>query len=182
MEARREELEAALVQAERAREELEAFLEEAKAALVTTVTDASKIDANRADAEAKVEKARARCRQLRSALADPGQLEFITRSRERLDALIWQSGEPPRDASAANPLSKQARPRAPRGESEGSRLGRAWKKQANLSRTALAISPHMRGTVGLLALVLAYLQYYFLDVQFQILVLPSVINTFVLQK
>jgi len=44
---KREELEAALLQAEAAREYLEAALTEAEAGLVNTVTDASKIDANR---------------------------------------------------------------------------------------------------------------------------------------
>jgi hypothetical protein len=38
---------------------------------------------------------------------------------------------------------------------------------------ALAASPTARGAIGLSALVVAYLQYYYLDVQFKIMSLPS---------
>lgn len=39
---------------------------------------------------------------------------------------------------------------------------------------ALAASPIAREAIGLSALVVAYLQYYYLDVQFKIMSLPSV--------
>ena len=38
---------------------------------------------------------------------------------------------------------------------------------------ALAVSPIAREAIGLSALVVAYLQYYYLDVQFKIMSLPS---------
>jgi multidrug resistance efflux pump len=57
------------------REELETVLAKAEAALVNTVTDAAKVDANRAEADAKVHKARARCRQLRAALDELNRSE-----------------------------------------------------------------------------------------------------------
>mgnify|MGYP001595379749 CR=1 FL=1 len=65
-------------------EDLEIALAEAKAALIKSVTDASKVESNRADAAAKVKAARARCRQLYTALAGPGHSGFITRSRKRV--------------------------------------------------------------------------------------------------
>ena len=58
------------------------------------------------------------------------------------------------------------------------RLAKAAKRGATASpnpRRALTWSPLVRQTVGLLSLTLAYLQYYFLDVQLQIASLPSAI-------
>ena len=90
-----ERIEDALAQAEAARERLEAALAEAEAALINTVSDAAKVDANWADANVKVEKARARCRQLRAALVDRDHSKRITRSRVRTDTGIKQSEELP---------------------------------------------------------------------------------------
>src|ERR1035437_7032067 len=101
--AKREELESALAEAEAARERLEAALAKAEAALVDTVTDAFKIDANRAEASAKVEKARARCRQLHAALAEPGDSEFITRSRKRTGIPVKPYGEVSKPSAATSP-------------------------------------------------------------------------------
>lgn len=58
------------------------------------------------------------------------------------------------------------------------RLAEASKRGTTASpypRRALTRSPLLRQTIGLLSLTLAYLQYYFLDVQLQIVSLPSVI-------
>jgi hypothetical protein len=169
---KREELEAALAQAEAAREELEAKLADAKAVLVTTVTDASKIDANRAEVEAKVKKARARCRQLQAALLDISRLGFIAQSRERLGALVEQSDDLSTSELITRPASVQPRRQATPRKDEGSVV-----KPSRLKRfgDALAASPQVREAIGLLALTLAYLQYYYLDVQLQIMSLPSVI-------
>jgi hypothetical protein len=170
---RREDLEAALAQAEAAQERLEAALAEAKAALVNTVTDASKIDANQAEASAKVEKARARCRQLRAALIEPSRAQLITRSRERIDSLIKQSDELSKREATASPLSIQPREHAVRGGNKRSQDESRRRRPIDRFSNALATSPRVRETIGLLALVLAYLQYYFLDVQLQIASLPS---------
>lgn len=174
MVTKRAELEAALAQAEAAREMLEAALAEAEAALVNTVTDASTIDANREEASAKVEKARARCRQLRAALADPGRSELVTRSRERMEALPEES-DAPKEVAA----SPQQRPRSERPAGNGSRgsrfASRLGQRMRQLNGT-LAGSRHARESIGLSALVLAYLQYYYFDVQLQIVTLPSVVT------
>ncbi|MBK5106428.1 MAG: hypothetical protein JJE42_19465 [Burkholderiales bacterium] len=56
-------------------------------------------------------------------------------------------------------------------ESQGeSRRGRPMQRFSD----ALAVSPIAREAIGLSALVVAYLQYYYLDVQFKIMSLPSV--------
>lgn len=182
---KREALEAALSQAEAAREYLEADLAKAKAALVNTVTDASKIDANSAEANAKVDKARARCRQLRAALVEMDHSEGITRSRERLDTLIKQSEElSKREATASTP-SIQSRDHALRGETKRSqdesrkrkpihRFKIRFSGQEPSPRDVLARSRLIYQTIELLALILTYLLYFHIDVQLQILRLPSI--------
>lgn len=171
---KREELEAALAHAEAAREILEAALAEAQAALVNTVTDVSKADADWAEASAKVEKARVRCRQLRAALRDPALAELITRSRERIDTLTKQTGELPKREATASPPFIQPREHAVHGENKRSQDESRRRKLIDRFSNALATSPHVRETIGLLALVLAYLQYYYFDVQLQIMGLPSI--------
>lgn len=172
---KREDLEAALAQAEAAQERLEAALAEAKAALVNTVTDASRIDANQAEASAKVEKARARCRQLRAALIEPSRAELITRSRERIDTQSKQSDDLSKREATESPPSKQLSEPAVRGE-DNKRSQDESRRQKSIHRVknALASSRLVRQTMGLAAMTVAYLQYYFLDVQLQILSLPSV--------
>jgi hypothetical protein len=172
--AKREELEIALAKAEAARDRLEAALAKAEAALVNTVTDAASIDANRTEASAKVDKARARCRQLRAALVNPDHSEFITRSRERISNLATQSGEPPRREPAASPPSMPSRESAVRTEDRGSQ-GQARRPQSVRRIVhALATAPCVRESIGLFALVLAYLQYNYFDVQLQIMSLASI--------
>jgi DNA-binding phage protein len=105
VETKREELESAIAEAEAARQYLEAALAKAEAALIDTVTNASKIDANRAEAAAKVDKARARCRQLYAALVEPGHSEFITRSRRRIGTPFKQSGDLSKPSVTTSPPS-----------------------------------------------------------------------------
>ena len=180
---KREELETALAQAEAAREYLEAALAKAEAALVTTVTDAAKIDANRSEANAKVDKARARCRQLRAALVDPDHSEFITRSRERVNTLAKQSeGLSKREATASS-LSTQISEHLARGENAQHKFGQrkpnqgfnsGFSKQEPVPKDAPARPYLLRQTIGLLALTSAYLAYFHVDVQLQIICLPSI--------
>ena len=180
---KREELQVALAKAEAAREYLEAALAKAKAALVNTVTDASKIDANRDEASAKVDMARARCRQLRAALAKPEHSEFITRSRERIGALISQSQELFEREVAASPPSKKSNgvsseDNRPKDETRRRkpihRFMFGYSGQEPSPKVALARSGLMRQTIGLSALVLTYLLYFHIDVQLQIFCLPSI--------
>ena len=172
---RRQDLEVALAQAENARELLEAALAEAKAALLNTVTDASRIDANQEAASAKVEKARARCRQLRAALAEPKHADFIARSRERFGALPRQPAPLQERQAAANPPPQKAGAPAVRAGNDGSQAETRRRQPMQRFNAAVATSPHLRETIGFLALVLAYLQYYYFDVQLQIVSLPSVV-------
>ena len=182
---RREELEAALAQTEAAREVLEVAFAEAKAALLNTVTDASKIDANQAEASAKVDKARARCRELRAALVKLDHSTIITRSRERKDTVSKQSEELSTQKVTAPLLSVQSRDQALRGENrrsqDESRKGKLVDRfkinflgQEPYPRDALERIALIRRTIELLGLVLAYLLYFHADVQLQIVSLPSV--------
>lgn len=182
---KRQELEADLAKAEVHREYLEAALAEAKAALLNTVTDASKIDANRAEVNAKVDKARARCRQLRAALVELDHAgESITRSREQMDTLIRQSEELAKQELTASPPSLPSREHAVRGENEGSQDESGKRKPVHRSKIglsekepgpkdALARSTLIRQTIELFCLVFAYLLYFHIDVQLQIVTLPS---------
>lgn len=169
-----EDLGAALAEAEAAREYLEGALVEAKSMLINTVTGASKIDAIQTEASAKVEKARARCRQLRAALDDASLSEFITRSRKRLDILTKHSDDLSKREATASPPSIQPREHAVGGENKRSQDETRRRKLIYAFSNALATSPHVRETIGLLALVFAYLQYYYFDVQLQIMRLPSI--------
>jgi SHS2 domain-containing protein len=173
---KREELEAALAQAEAARESLEAALAEAQAALVNTVTDVSRIDVDREEAQVKVENARARCRQLRAALAKSGHAELITRLHDRIVASFEPSGgEPSRQATAESTGSKELAGQAAQVENQKSQKEFRRRKATHPFINTLIASRHMRRGVGLLGLVLAYLQYYILDIQLQISLLPSVV-------
>jgi hypothetical protein len=182
---KREELETALAKAEAAREYLEAALAEAEAALVNSVTDSAKIDANRAEASTKVDKVRARCRQLHAALVDPDHSEFITRSRERMDTLASQAEELSKREATASPPWMQSRDHALRGENKRSedesrrrklvhRFKIGFSARERSLRYAVKNSPLVRQTIGLLALVLTYLLYFHIDVQLQIMRLPMI--------
>ena len=183
--AKRETLESALAEAEAARERHEATLAKAEAALFNSVTDASKIDANRAEAAAKVETARARCRQLYAALAEPGHSEFITRSRKRMRTPAKPFGEFSKPGAATSPPSIPSSEHAAGARKETSqdelrqqkpiqrpKIG-FWARERSL-RYAIARTPLVRQTIGFLALILAYLAYFHVDVQLQIVSLPSI--------
>jgi hypothetical protein len=182
---KREELESALAAAEAAREQLEAALVKAEAALINTVTDASKIDANRADANAKVDQARARCRQLRAALIEPGHSEFATRSRKRMDTPVRQSEELSKRKATGSLPSIQPSEQAVLGTSNRSQDEPRQRKPSHRSdvsasaqepgpKDARARPDLLRQTIGFLALTLAYLAYFHVDVQLKIVNLPSI--------
>ena len=182
---KREELESALAEAEAARARLETALARAEAALFSSVTDASKIDANRADTAAKVEKARARCRQLHAALVGPGDSEVMTRSRRRMRAPIKPL------EGVSQPSLAPSLPSIPSIEQtvgggnaiKQDELRQQEPIQRSDVRSSVQESPTgdvranrqlLRQTIGLLALVLAYLAYFHVDIQLQIVNLPSI--------
>jgi hypothetical protein len=172
--AKREELEAALAQAEAGRVKLEAALAEAQAALINTVTDASKIDANTAEVRAKLDKARARCLQLRTALVRLRHSDSRALPRGPNSAPMVQSGNVEDIGASASWTSSQPRSKRIPSENVLSRDESRKRKPFHGLNNALTISQLVRETVGLLALVAAYLQYYYFDVQLQIMSLPSV--------
>jgi hypothetical protein len=156
------------------REELEAAVNQAEAALVDTVAETAKVEADRDEASAEVERARARCRQFRAALVELGDSNFITQSREPVGASITRSEERPKRAATANPPSRRSRVRAGRGENKRLQDENRQRKPIHRFNYALAASPTVRESVGLLALLLAYFQYYYIDVQLQIVSLHPV--------
>jgi len=185
-----ETIEDALAQAEAARERLEAALAEGEAALINAVSDAAKVDANWADANVKVEKARARCRQLRAALGNQDHSKRITRSRVRTDTAIRQSEELPKRELSANPPAIPSRDRALHNENKSSqdesrrrnptrRFKLGFFGQALTPKDARARSTLIRQAIGFLSLVLAYLLYFHIDVQLRILRLLSIISVWV---
>ena len=182
---KREELVAALAEMDATREYLEAALAEAEAALVNTVTDASKIDADRAEAMAKVDKARARCRQLHAALVESDRSESIARSLEQTEILIKQSEQLERKeaaagqpwiwlhGSAASAENKRSDHESRRGK-QAYRFGIGFSARERSLGHGVSWLPLVRQTIGFSGLALTYLVYYFIDVQLQILTLRSV--------
>jgi hypothetical protein len=175
---KREELEAALVQAD-------AALAKAAVALVNTVTDASKIDANRAEASANLDKARANCVRVRAALREFNHSNPIVTSHERGYIQVGESEDVPKPSVIASPPSIQSRDHALRGERKRSqdesrkrkpvhRFKISFSGQEPSPEDALARSTLIRQTIDLLALILTYLLYFHADVQLQILMLPSI--------
>lgn len=167
----REELEAALAHAEAAQQFLEAQLVMAEQMLVTTVNDIGSIDANREMASANLEAARIRCRHLRAALRDPIRTQTIARSRERVEGLVNGSDARLNKVSACSTSRGETAERVIRTEG----LTSSWQpKVVQQFRKILGCAPPLREVVGLSALVLSYLQYYFMDVELQIALLPSI--------
>jgi hypothetical protein len=123
------------------REELEAALAKAEAALAKAVINAGKVDSDRAEANAKLDNARAHCRRAHMALIELDDSELIAWSRKWINTPIKQSGENSKRSASASPPSRPSL---------------------------------LRQTVGLFALILTYLLYFHVDVQLQIVSLPSI--------
>jgi hypothetical protein len=165
-------------------EELEAALAKAEAALGNAVINASTVDADRAEANANLEKARADCRRVRAALIELNRSKPTARSGEELDILIRQLLEVSKLVAGASPTSRPlsehpVRRKNNRSQDESRRqepvhgFNIGFLAQEPSPRDALAIQSLIRQTIALSALTLAFLQYYYLDVQLQILSLPS---------
>ncbi len=135
------------------REELEAALAKAEAELARAVVGRGGVAADVVEADTNIEKARTHCRHACAALAES--------NRER----STQSSEP-QVADVETPSGEQSRARKSIQELVSSFSAQAldapdWRLLA-------------RRSVMLLALVLAYFQYYFLDVQLQVVRLPTI--------
>jgi hypothetical protein len=132
--------------------ELEAALAEAEAELARAVADRDAAAADVAEASDKVEKARAHCRQARTALTEQNRAEPAAAPVERTATSSREVKKPSKEPVA--------RPRKTLRGHISSLLAR---------QPALA-----RQSFMLLALVLAYLQYYFIDVNLKVSMLPSI--------
>lgn len=142
------------------RQELEAALAKAEADLARAVADRAKAHANVAEADASLERTRAACRHLHDALVE-----------------LIRAEPPPKPAEPAETSTQgvaaegapSARPRQTiRRFLHGFLAGKLGSANA-ASRRMIA-----RQSFMLLALVLAYLQYYFFDVNLQVVRLPSI--------
>lgn len=164
------------------REELEAALAKAEAALVDAVINTAKLDGDRAEANANIDKARAYCRRARAALIELKHSDSMAGSGEGVDILISQLGEVSKRGATASPPSRQLSEHAVRGKNKRSqdesrqpihRFNIVFSAQEPSPGDALARPSLARQAIGFVALILAYLQYYYFDVQLQILSLPS---------
>jgi len=145
------------------RQELEAALAKAEADLARAVSKRVEAHANVAEADASLERARATCRHVHDTLVE-----------------LIRAEPPPKPAKAAKPAETSiqgvvaeavpsTRPRQTiRRFLQGFLAGKLDAANA-ASRRMMA-----RQSFMLLALVLAYLQYYFFDVNLQVVRLPSI--------
>ena len=182
---KRKELEPALAKAEAARKELEATLAEAEAALVDAVINSTKVDGDRAEANANLDKARVYCRLLHAALVELAgpvsigfrcadlscDLLFSPRTTCWSDCLEGRLAVPPQLESSSNCPFRIS---IPSPEQAIHRINIGISAQEPSRRDALARSSIPRQTTDLLALILAYLLYFHIDVQLQILSLRSI--------
>ncbi len=145
------------------REDLESALGRAEAELAMAVAERAEAHANIVEADAKLERVRAVCRHLHDALVD-----LIRAEPAPAEAAAEKAPEaPPADAVAQPVPARQL-------------LG---KIRSLLARLRGAGAQALRGAGGavlarqafmLLALVLAYLQYYFFDVNLQVSRMPTI--------
>lgn len=171
------------------RESLEAALAKTEAGLALAAFNAAKVDGNRDEANAKLEKERAHCRQIHNALVklDHSNETIITHSRKRIDAQIEKLAEVSKIAAAASHSRDRPVEHAVRDENKTSQdKSRQRRRMDRISisgpeKQSSRSVPHesrliLRQAIGLLALILAYLNYYFIVVKFQISMLPSVFS------
>lgn len=146
------------------REELEAALAEAEAQLAEAVEVRARLDTDAAEANAGIERARALCRHARAALTELEHAE-LERAKSSTVGLEIRTRPPahgaPRSAGRAR---RKAIPRL-----VGGFLAREFAGKSDPNLKLLA-----RQSIMLLALILAYLQYYFFDVHLQIARLPTI--------
>ena len=167
------------------REELKAALGKAEADLTDAVINSAKVDAGRVETNANLDQARAHCRQLRVAL---GELNGTARIGFRclelscdllfspltacwLDCLDGRIAVPPELETSSNCPFRISTPSP---DQAIHRFNIRFSAQEPSPRDALARSSLPRQAIGLLALILAYLLYFHIDVQLQILSLPSI--------
>jgi hypothetical protein len=162
------------------REELRTSLAKAEAALTEAVVNSAVVDRHPVETNLSLDKARAYCRQARDAVAALDRSESLAISGEGIDTLIRHLGE----VSDQGTATTTATPRADAGAiaGEGGTSRDEFRRHNPLRRidSAIVKSTVIRHATSLLALTLAYLQYYYFDIQLEIMSLPSV-TTFPVQ-
>lgn len=166
---RREELEGALANAKGDLAKAAANLAKAYAGPTETEADLPKVfsslaraKADVAKAEADLAKARASCFTLHTALARPNIADG------RLSAYDFESRRMAQEAAPEKAHTNR------RKANDNRRFISHFSAQEPSPSDALAGLSILRPTIGLVSLVLAYLLYFHIDVQLQILKLPSI--------
>ena len=166
------------------RKELEAALAKAEAELAQAVIDRAKGDSDGLVTDADLDKARAHCRHARAALAELNRSEPALAPGEETGKSVTGSAAESKSGAAARPHSAQSRGYIVR---ERDRARKQF-RPAQAIHQLISRFPGLKPGVGyasswrvfarqsfmLLALVVAYLQYYFFDVNLQIVRLPSI--------
>lgn len=168
------------------RKELKAALAKAEAALANAVAGAAGFEGARAAANANIEKLRAYCRRARAALIEMKLLDSTARSNEEFDIHIRQLLESSRQIPDASPPSRQSSRKHPvranRNRSQDESGRREPVRRFNAGFLVLELPPGgalargslIRQAIGLSALMVAYLEYFYIDVQLQIASLASI--------
>ena len=167
------------------RRELEAALVKAEAALANAVINTAAVDEDRTEADANTEKLRAHCRRVQAALVKAKRREPVGGSGEALDIHIRQLREASKRMPYAIPPSRRlvkhpVRAKNNRSHNESGR--REHVRRFNTGFLALRPAPQgalawyllKRQATGFLILILAYLEYFYIDVQLQIASLRSI--------
>jgi len=173
-------------------DELRAALSEAEAELAAAVLERANPELDGATVEARIGKARARCRQIRALIVERDRTQAAAKPQRQRPAPEAALSKPQKPVSeAAHSQHPNSLPEAPRPKRRSS-VSEAVNPQAEKTAIRHRIR-HFRGvlerwsgvrsaadwrvvarqSLTLLALVLAYLQFYFLDVQLQLSRLPS---------
>lgn len=180
------------------REELEAALAAAETTLAEAVMMVSKYGSVSDETNNRLEDARARCRRARKALLELDKAESAMSTHVAIDAVIMELKQLPVRGAASRASSRRSGEQAFRGKDRRSEnkdrrsVGKDRRSEdrstqrrptyfnkgflaQNLGpKDAVARRLLIRQAIGFLVLILTYLLYFHIDVQLQILLLPSI--------
>ncbi len=169
------------------REELESALANVEAALIGVVTNSGGFRrSDWAEVDSNIEKHRACCRRARAALVEMNRSPSTEELDNSADVLIEQLQSVDKQSAAHSSFQRKISRQRNNGERSDSRgavvSGRVDSNDVYSETTpprerrgaAIRRRLPLRQSLNLLALVIAYLQYYFIDVYLQIVGLPSV--------
>ncbi|MGB5080882.1 MAG: hypothetical protein WBO23_09080 [Burkholderiales bacterium] len=147
-------------QVEAALAEAAANLARAEADLARAVADHARAESNPVEGDAPLDRARTACRGARASLVQLNREVPLPAPNERTGKPIRRAAVPPA-APTRRPITIEKRTRAFPGLHALERAVPGWRRIG-------------RQSLMLLALVLAYLQFYFFDVQLEVTRLPSI--------